>query len=119
MKHNYQKLQIWEQGLEIAKDVYDYGEGLPDREKFGLWSQMTRASVSIASNIAEGASRSSDKGFDQFLRASIGSTCELETQLLICQHRQYGQHQLLEALLEKVDREKRMLIAFRRRLFVK
>ncbi|MDM3870846.1 four helix bundle protein [Porticoccus sp. W117] len=79
----YQKLVVWKQAMELAFDVYQMTKLFPDEEKFGLTSQMRRASVSIASNIAEGAGRGSDKDFVRFLTIARGSANELETQAML------------------------------------
>ncbi|WIO74190.1 four helix bundle protein [Porticoccaceae bacterium LTM1] len=79
----YQKLVVWKQAMELALSVYKSTQRFPDEEKFGLISQMRRASVSIASNIAEGAGRGSDRDFVCFLIIARGSLNELETQVLL------------------------------------
>ncbi len=80
---NFRKLDIWAQGIEIVKMIYQIANKLPKEEAYGLRSQITRASVSVPSNIAEGSSRNSDKEFKRFLEIAIGSLFELETQLII------------------------------------
>lgn len=85
MQHNFRRLDIWKDAMEIAKMTYQLSKELPSEEKFGLISQIKRASVSIPSNIAEGAGRSSEKEFVHFLNISISSSYELETQLILAQ----------------------------------
>jgi four helix bundle protein len=80
---NFRKLDIWISSIELAKKVYLISDNLPTDERFGLKSQIQRAAVSIPSNIAEGASRSSEKEFRYFLEIAIGSSFELETQLFL------------------------------------
>jgi len=80
---NFRKLMIWEQGMELAKQVYAFTTALPPKEQFGLISQMNRCSVSIPSNIAEGCSHNSDIELKRFIEIAIGSSFELETQLLL------------------------------------
>lgn len=80
----FQKLVIWQRGMDVAKRTYEMVRLLPQEEMFGLASQMRRCSVSIPSNIAEGAKRGK-KEFAQFLRIANGSAAELETQLLLAQ----------------------------------
>lgn len=63
--HNFRELRIWQESIEIAKAVYLDTSKYPAAEKFGLTSQINRSVVSIASNIAEGAGRNSDKEFYQ------------------------------------------------------
>ena len=79
----YQKLVVWKQAMALAFEVYQVTKSFPDDEKFGLISQMRRASVSVASNIAEGAGRNSDKDFVRFLAMARGSLNELETQAIL------------------------------------
>lgn len=83
MSHNFRKLHIWNDSLELVTDCYRMTESLPSDEKFGLVSQIRRAAVSVSSNIAEGANRSSDKDFVRFLYMSKGSISELITQMEI------------------------------------
>lgn len=82
---NFRKLKIWEQGIDIVKEIYRLSQKLPANEKFGLISQITRAAVSIPSNIAEGSSRNSQIEFKRFLEIAMGSVFEVETQLVIIQ----------------------------------
>lgn len=82
--HNFRKLVIWEKSMSLVKKVYNMTSKLPDSEKFGLQSQLNRCAVSIPSNIAEGSGRSSNKDFTRFLKHSISSSYELETQLILC-----------------------------------
>lgn len=81
--HRYQDLKFWQLSRTFCKDIYIATKSFPTDERFGLISQLRRASVSIPSNIAEGVSRNSNKDFKRFLRISLGSCYEIETQLLI------------------------------------
>ncbi|WP_373056945.1 four helix bundle protein [Zunongwangia sp. H14] len=76
-------MEIWKKSRSFCKDIYKVTEDFPEGEKFGLVNQLRRASVSIPSNIAEGASRDSAKDFSRFLQIAIGSCYEIETQMLI------------------------------------
>ncbi|MFD2724853.1 four helix bundle protein [Hyunsoonleella rubra] len=80
---DFRKLDIWKNGIELVKQVYQLSDKLPSDEKFGLRSQLTRASVSVPSNIAEGRSRNSEVEFKRFLEIAMGSLFEIETQLII------------------------------------
>lgn len=80
---DFRKYRVWVDSKELVKNVYSVVATFPTTEKYGLSSQMTRAAVSIPSNIAEGCSRSSDKDFKRFLEIAQGSAFELETQLII------------------------------------
>jgi four helix bundle protein len=87
---NFKQLKIWQKGFEIAVQSFKLTSSFPKEEKFGICSQITRAAVSIPSNVAEGSSRSSDKDYNRFLEISLGSSFELETQLLIAEASNYG-----------------------------
>ena len=82
--NNYKELVVWQKARMLVKSVYELSTQLPSEEKFGLMSQIRRSAVSIPSNIAEGASRTSNKEFAYFLEVAYGSSFELETQLLLC-----------------------------------
>ena len=77
---SFEDLDIWKSACRLATDVY---KNLKDCRDYGLKDQMTRAAVSIASNIAEGAERNSEKEYKQFLHYAKGSAAELRTQLYI------------------------------------
>lgn len=79
----YRDLLVWKKGMLLAKQVYALTKMFPDKEKFGLVSQMRRAAVSIPSNIAEGHARRTAKEFAQFLSHAEGSVAELDNQLAL------------------------------------
>lgn len=79
---SFQDLIVWKKSMKLAKDVYMFGNQLPQAEKYGLVGQMQRCAVSIPSNIAEGSKRGSKKEYRKFLHIARGSVAELETQLL-------------------------------------
>ena len=81
--HKVENLKIWKKSIDLTKSVYLLVAELPTEEKFGLISQIKRCSVSIPSNIAEGAGRNSSKEFKYFLSIANGSTYELQTQLIL------------------------------------
>lgn len=80
---HYRELIVWQRSMELATELYTITEQLPKHETYGLVSQMRRAAVSIASNIAEGHARESTAEFAHHLSFSQGSVAELETQLLL------------------------------------
>ena len=85
-RHNFKKLQIWQESIELITLNYQFTSTLPDFEKFGLRSQLNRSCVSIASNISEGTSKRSNKHFVKYLEDSLGSAFEWETQIIICKN---------------------------------
>lgn len=87
-RHNYKNLKIWKLSLEITNNISDLILNFPEHERFDLSSQISRCSISMPSNIAEGSSRT-DKSFSHFLDISLGSSFELGTQLLVAKHRNY------------------------------
>lgn len=114
-RHNYKNLKIWQLGLEIANDISDLLLGFPKHETYDLSSQMSRCSVSMPSNIAEGSART-DKSFSHFINISLGSSFELGTQLLIASHRKYIDYKKLESLEGKLEEFQRMTMSFQNKL---
>lgn len=88
MKHNFKNLKIWILSMEITSDIHKIGLGFPKNEVYGLVSQMNRAAVSMPSNIAEGSNRGNIH-FKHYLNISLGSSFELQTQLLIANQNKY------------------------------
>jgi four helix bundle protein len=83
MGESFRNLTVWQRSVELALQVYKLTARFPESEKFGLTNQLRRASVSIASNIAEGYGRSTKGEYVQFLGHARGSSSEVETQLVI------------------------------------
>lgn len=83
MVRSFKDLLVWQKSFDLVKTIYMIADDLPDRERFGLSSQLQRSAVSIPSNIAEGSERGTRKDYAQFLRIALGSSAELETQLLL------------------------------------
>lgn len=85
----HKKLLVWQKAFELTKEVYKITEKFPKEEMFGITQQIRRAAVSVVSNIAEGASRISNKEKIQFFITSRSSLAELETQLLLAKELKY------------------------------
>lgn len=107
----YKDLMVWQRGMDLAQAVYHVTNGFPEGERFGLSSQMRRASVSVPSNIAEGYGRQATGEYRHHLCIARGSLLELETQLILSQrigllHPDEGQ-----PLAESVEALRRMLSA--------
>ncbi len=81
--HNYKELTVWQRSVDLATAIYKSTSGFPRSELYGITSQIRRCAVSISSNIAEGAGRSTDRDFVRFLHIANGSSYELEAQLII------------------------------------
>ena len=106
---NFRTLDIWKNGIEIVKQIYVLCESLPSEEKFGLKSQLTRAGVSVPSNIAEGCSRNSEIEFKRFLEIAMGSLFEAETQLVICEELNFLISDELNETYELLNKEAKMI----------
>lgn len=98
---DYKKLNVWEMAIGVTVKVYKITKEFPDDEKYGLVSQMRRAAVSVASNIAEGCGRKTEKAFITFLYNAMGSLKELECQVYISRELDY----LEDEKFREVDEE--------------
>ena len=110
--HRYKDLKFWQLSRSFCKDIYVVTKSFPDDEKFGLVSQLRRAAVSIPSNIAEGASRNSNKDFIRFLTISLGSCYEIETQLLLSYDLDFINSNDLEKLNEELNNVIKLMSKF-------
>ncbi len=82
-KPNYEKLEIWQEAMDLTKEVYKITQKFPSEEKFGLVDQIRRAIVSVALNIAEGQGRGTKPEFRRFLQMALGSLNETSTLLTL------------------------------------
>ena len=105
----HEQLDVWKKSVDFTIDVYKMTESFPKDERFGLISQIRRASVSIAANIAEGAGRRSDKEFLNFLSMSQGSASEVETELLISLRLNFLSNEDYRNLMQQLDEIGRMI----------
>jgi four helix bundle protein len=108
---NFKELEIWKLGIEIAKAVYRLSTRLPKEERYGLISQITRAGVSIPSNIAEGSAKSSEREFKNYLETALGSAFELETQLLIISESNLSKSSC-DDLINEIQKQQKMIGSF-------
>ncbi len=113
---NFKQLLIWQKGFQIAVKSFQLTSSFPREEKFGLSTQLTKAAVSIPSNIAEGSSRTSSKDYNRFLEMSLGSSFEMETQLMIAEAVNFGVKEKRDDLLKEIDEEQKMLMSFMSKL---
>lgn len=109
MAQHYKDLIAWQKAMDLVAAIYDATDAFPKRETYGLADQMRRAAVSIPSNVAEGQAHYSSREFLHFLRHARGSLAELETQVLIAQHRKYLEQAQAEDLLRRADELNRIL----------
>lgn len=115
LRHNYKNLRIWSLGIDIVVDVFELLKLFPKEEKYELRSQISRCSVSIPSNIAEGSSRT-EKSFSHFIDIALGSSFELETQLIIANIKEYITNEQLKIIGEKIEEFQRMTMGFQNKL---
>jgi len=114
-RHNYKNLKIWQAGMGIVDEVFELLSNFPDYEKYGLIPQINRSSLSLPSNIAEGSART-DKSFSHFIDIALGSSFELQTQLLIAYNRKYITDLQLSEIEQKITEFQKMAMAFQNRL---
>ena len=99
---HHKDLEVWKLSMSMVMKVYKLTKNFPEHEKFALTSQICRSAISIPSNIAEGCGRGSDKDTLRFLDIALGSSAELETQLLIAQSLDYAKN--IEEILADIDK---------------
>ena len=114
--HNYKNLHIWQDGIKLARRIYEITSKFPANEKYGIVSQMTRAAVSIPSNIAEGSGRNGNKEFANFLNIAIGSIFELHTQIVICEQIGYIDAETLKELETQTFTLQQQISAYKQRI---
>ena len=99
---NFRDYPVWHDAVELSTRVYKLTGNMPWFEKKGICDQLQRAVVSIASNIAEGSARPSDMEFAHFLDIALGSSYEVETQLLISKNIGYINSDVYDSLMPLV-----------------
>ncbi|WP_420238074.1 four helix bundle protein [Telmatobacter bradus] len=112
MSQDFQNLTVWQRAMELAEAVYELTRQFPPEELYGLTSQLRRASISVASNIAEGRGRGSDGDFRRFLAIALGSNYEVQTQLLLARRLKIGDAQQTQKTEELCVETSKMLAAF-------
>lgn len=105
----YKDLIVWQKAYSLAVSIYKITKKFPLNEIYGLTSQLRRASVSVASNLAEGSKRGTKKDFAQFIRIAQGSTSEIETQLMIAKEIDYLNEKDFNLLMDELNQISRML----------
>jgi four helix bundle protein len=116
MAGSHEDLEVWRQGIDLVDGVYDLCKRLPSDERFGLISQLQRASVSVPANIAEGCGRDSTKDLLRHLAIAQGSFAELKTLLVIISRRRFAEPGRIEATMDAASRVGRLLVGLQRSL---
>jgi len=116
---NFRELQVWQKSHGLTLSVYKATTAFPKEEVYGLTSQMRRAAVSIAANIAEGCGRGGNADFARFIQMAFGSASELEYLLFLSFEIQYLNNSDYEKLSYDVAEVKKMLTSFMKKLKVK
>ena len=109
-------LDVWKKSISLVTEIYKYTESYPKAEQYGLTNQIRRCAVSIPSNIAEGAGRTSTKKFAHFLSIALGSISELETQLIISNNLGYIEHEQFQELNSSLVSIRRMTLGLKKSL---
>lgn len=114
--HNFKELKVWQKARVMVKDVYQAISLFPEDEKYGLISQIKRASVSVPANIAEGAGRNTDADFGRFLDIAKGSCFELETLLILAVDLDYLSKSKFDILLNDIEEIQKMIYSLRNKM---
>lgn len=113
-EYSFERLEVWKESIKLVKSVYELTKGFPVAEKYGLISQIRRASISISSNLAEGTSRNSvkkDKAY--FTTLSYSSAMEVLNQLIIARELEYINDKDLLKIRKDISKITNMLNALR------
>lgn len=113
---NFRDLKVWQKAHDLTLKIYRETKPFPVQEQYGITSQMRRAAISIATNIAEGCCRGSDNDFARFLEISFASASELEYLLLLSKDLELIDRPTHEEATKEVEEVKRMLYSFRQTL---
>ena len=111
---SFEKLEVWKEASTLVTKLYQITEGFPAEEKFGLTNQIRRASVSIASNLAEGTSRITNKDKAHFTTMAYSSTMELLNQLILSKNLSFLSEEIYIDLRQSITKISNMLNALRK-----
>ena len=106
---DFRNLEVWQKAHQLTLSIYRITKRFPDEERFGLVSQLRRASASIGANLAEGCGRGSDADFSRHVQIAMGSACEVEYHVLLSRDLGYVDDASHQTLHEDTARIKRML----------
>jgi four helix bundle protein len=116
MARSFRELEVWQRAIELATLLYRITQQFPRDEIYGLTSQLRRAGVSVASNIAEGCGRATTGEYRSFVGFARGSALEVQTHLVIARELGLGDPKQLAAAEHLADEISKMLWAIRQKL---
>lgn len=106
---NFQKLEVWKKAHSLTLNIYELTANFPNHERYGLISQLQRASASIGANLAEGCGRETDADYKRFVQMAAGSACEVEYHLILARDLALIDPATHEVLNTEINEIKRML----------
>jgi four helix bundle protein len=116
MPQDFHDLTVWQRAIDLTVCIYKLTQRFPKEEMNGLVSQLRRASVSVASNIAEGRGRLNPAEFRQFLGIALGSTFEVQTQLIVARRLDFGNEKTIDEAAALGNEVSKMLTSFIQKL---
>ena len=112
----FQSMEIWQRAADISTLLFDLAEALDGRKYYRFAEQLRAATLSITNNIAEGSGSDSDDDFSNFLKFARRSVFEVANMLMLFARKGYLGTSEVEPLLEDLQEQSKMLLAFRRAL---
>ena len=113
-EYSFERLEVWKESIELFKMIYDVTKSFPISEKYGLTSQLRRATVSISSNLAEGSSRMSNKDKAHFTTLSFSSAMEVLNQIIIAKDLEYISEENYSEIRKNISKITNMLNSLRK-----
>jgi four helix bundle protein len=111
--HNFLELKVWQKSKKLVKKIYQLTINFPSSEKYILEAQIKRSAISISSNIAEGAGRETTKEFCRFLDIAMGSSFELESQIILAIDLDFINQENGKNLIEDIKEIQKMINGFK------
>ena len=110
----HKDLNVWQKAIALVTIIYKETSSFPKSELYGLTNQIRRCAVSVPSNIAEGAARTSKKEFSHFLSISLGSISELETQIIISRNLNFMTNEVFDLIEKEIKDIRKMTIGLKK-----
>ncbi len=116
MAKNYENLEVWREGIELAILIYKITGNFPKDEIYGIVSQLRRSAISVSTNIAEGAGRNSTQEFIRFINISLGSLNEVESLIYVSLKLNYINENNFNNIKNQIDKIGKLLGGFKKYL---